>query len=110
MSGTINQPNGISSNLNRQSCVRVLRKSKLPVILKAEAEKFIERNTLQDCGRVPPNCLKAFMVRTAQKMGLRRIIPYVKSMFKSTIGYEGYYLDGGKLFRVDLSDDFRNLA
>lgn len=110
MSGTINNPNEIMSNLNRQSCVRIVRKSKLPIILKAEAEKFIERNMLQDCGRVPPNCLKAFMVRTAQKMGLQRIIPYVKSMFKSRIGYDGYYLDGGKLFRVDLSDDFRNLA
>jgi hypothetical protein len=110
MSGTINNPNEISNNLNRQSCVRVLRKSKLPVILKVEAEKFIERNVLQDCGRVPPNCLKAFMVRTAQKMGLQRIIPYVKNMFKSRIGYDGYYLDNGKLFRVDLSDDFRNFA
>lgn len=110
MSGTINNPNEIQNNLNRQSCVRVLRKSKLPVILKAEAEKFIERNVLQDCGRVPPNCLKAFMIRTAQKMGLQRIIPYVKNMFKSTIGYDGYYLDSGKLFRVDLSDDFRNFA
>lgn len=110
MRGTINNPNEILRNRDRQSCVRVLRKSKLPVILKVEAEKFIERNTLQDCGMVPPNCLKAFMVRTAQKMGLQRIIPYVKNMFKSRVGYDGYYLDGGKLFRVDLSDDFRNLA
>lgn len=110
MSDTINSPNEILNNLNRQSCVRVLRQSRLPVILKVEAEKFIERNTLQDCGRVPPNCLKAFMVKTAQKMGLQRIIPYVKSMFKAKIGYEGYYLDGGKLFRVDLSDDVRDLA
>lgn len=110
MSGTIKTPNEILNNLNRQSCVRVLRQSGLPVILKVEAEKFIERNVLQDCGRVPPNCLKAFMIKTAQKMGLHRIIPYVKGMFKSKIGYDGYYLDGGKLFRVDLSDNFRDFA
>lgn len=110
MSDTINNPNEILSNLNRQSCVRVLRQSRLPVILKVEAEKFIERNTLQDCGRVPPNCLKAFMIKTAQKMGLQRIIPYVKNMFKSKVGYDGYFLDRGKLFRVDLSDDVRNFA
>ena len=110
MSDTISNPNEILSNRDRQSCVRVLRQSKLPVILKVEAERFIERNTLQDCGRVPPNCLKAFMIKTAQKMGLHRIIPYVKSMFKSKVGYDGYYLDGGKLFRVDLSDDIGNFA
>ncbi|MBM3232468.1 hypothetical protein FJZ21_03790 [Candidatus Pacearchaeota archaeon] len=110
MSDTINSPNEIASNLNRQSCVRALHQSRLPVILKVEAEKFIERNTLQDCGRIPPNCLKAFMIKTAQKMGLQRIIPYVKNMFKSRIGYNGYYLDCGKLFRVDLSDDIRNLT
>ncbi len=109
MSGTINNPHELN-NLDRQSCVRVLRQSRLPVILKVEAERFIERNILQDCGRVPPNCLKAFMIKTAQKMGLQRIIPYVKNMFKSKIGYDGYYLDGGKLFRVDLSDDIGNFA
>ena len=111
MSGTINKPNDeILRSLNRQSCVRILRKSNLPIILKAEAEKFIERNVLEDCGRVPPNCLKAFIVKTAQKMGLAGIIPYVKKMFKAKVGYDGYYLDRGKLFRVDLADNSRNFA
>lgn len=111
MSGTINKPtNEILSKVNRQSCVRTLRSSNLPILLKAEAEKFIERNILPDCGRVPPNCLKAFMVRTAQRMGLSRIVPYVKNMFKSKVGYDGYYLDRGKLFRVDLSNNIEDFA
>jgi hypothetical protein len=106
MSGTINKSNnGIIPKNSRQSCVRIVRKSSLPLLLKAETEKFIERNTLPDCGMVPPNCLKAFMINTAQKMGLNRIIPYVKTMFKAKIGYEGYYLDRGQLFRVDLVDN-----
>lgn len=107
MSGTINKPANaiLRDEVNRQSCVRVMRESDLPVILKAETEMFIERNTLPDCGRVPPNCLKAFMIKTAQRMGLNRIIPYVKSLFRARVGYEGYYLDNGKLFRVNLPDD-----
>lgn len=111
MSGTINQPaNEILNNLNRQSCVRTIRQSNLPVILKAEAEKFMQRNALADCGRVPPNCLKAFMVNTAKRMGLIRIIPYVMSLFRAKIGYDGYYLDNGKLFRVDLSNNCGEFA
>ncbi|MEK6908694.1 MAG: hypothetical protein AABX23_01435 [Nanoarchaeota archaeon] len=112
MSDNINNSNEIllKNNLSRQSCVRVVRKSNLPLILKAEAEKFIERNILQDCGMVPPNCLKAFMLKTAQKMGLQKIVPYVKDLFRSKIGYDGYYLDGGKLFRVDLVDNSRDFT
>jgi hypothetical protein len=106
MSGTINKSrNGNLINLtSSQSCVRVIRKSNLPVILKAETEKFIERNLIPECGRVSPNCLKAFMIKTAQKMGLNRVIPYLSNMFKSNIGYRGYFLDQGKLFRVELSN------
>jgi len=106
MSGTINQTgNSPMGEINRQSCVRIFRQAELPVILKAEVERFIERNTLPDCGRVPPNCLKAFMINTAQRMGLNKIIPYVKNLFKAKVGYEGYYLDRGELFRVNLSDN-----
>ncbi|MEK6793053.1 MAG: hypothetical protein AABX96_02140 [Nanoarchaeota archaeon] len=109
MSDTINQQyNEIPTrDLNRQSCVRLIRRAELPVILRAETEQFISRNVLSDCGRVPPNCLKAFMIGTAQRMGLNNIIPSLKSLFKSEVGYQGYYLDGGKLFHVELSDDYR---
>ncbi len=112
MSDTINKlHNEIPmQGLNRQSCVRLIRKAELPVILRAETEQFISRNVLPDCGRVPPNCLKAFMIRTAQRMGLKNIIPHVKSLFKAKVGYDGYYLDGGKLFHVDLSQDSSKLA
>ena len=108
MSRTINKSgneNEYADKLNRQGCVRRIRQASLPLLLRAEAEKFIERNTLPDCRRVPPNCLKAFMIQTAQRMGLHRIIPYVKNLFKAKVGYEGYYLDSGELFRVDLSDN-----
>lgn len=107
MSGTIKQLNNENPmrGLNSQSCVRIIRKAELPVILRAETEQFISRNVLPDCGRVAPNCLKAFMIKTAQKMGLENLIPNLKSLFKSKVGYEGYYLDGGKLFHVDLSDN-----
>ncbi len=109
MSDTINQPSNEyqKAKLNKQRCVRLIRKSSIPVILRAQTEQFISRNVLPDCGRVPPNCLKAFMIKTAQKMGLKNLIPNIKSLFKSKIGYNGYFLDGGKLFRVELSDDFR---
>ena len=90
--------------LNMQSCVIAVRKANLPVTLKIETEHFIERNIIPDCGRVAPNCLKAFMIKTAQKMRLNRIIPKVKALFRSKVGYDGYFLDAGKLCHVD----FRN--
>ena len=107
MSGTIQLPSNeiLRNYLSRQACVIAIRKAELPPILKAETEQFIQRNVLPDCGRVPPNCLKAFMIKTAQRMGLARIVPYVKSLFKSKIGYEGYFLDGGKLLRIEPGDD-----
>ena len=106
MSGTINKSANsiLRGSLNRQRCVQIIKKSDLPIILKFETSKFISRNILPDCGLVPPNCLKAFMIKTAQKMGLQNLVPYVKGLFKSKIGYDGYFLDRGKLCRVELSD------
>ena len=111
MSGTINiSQYELIKNVDRQACVVAVRKAELPPILKAEAEQFIERNVLPDCGRVPPNCFKAFIIWTAKRMGLTKLIPYVKRLFKSRVGYEGYYLDRGELFRVDLSDNSGDFA
>ncbi len=87
--------------IDRQACVIAVRKADLPKIVKAEAERFIQRNVLKDCGRVPPNCLKAFLIKTINKMSLDNMIPYVQKLFKSDIGYNGYYLDAGNLCRVD---------
>lgn len=84
-----------------------VRSSDLPVLVKAQAEQFIERNILIDCGRVPPNCLKAFLVSTVKRMGLHHMIPYVKGLFRSEVGYEGYYLDAGNLYHVDTLDNRR---
>ena len=103
MSGTIQIPQYEIQRryIDRQACVLAIRKADLPILVKAEAEQFIQRNILQDCGRVPPNCLKAFLVKTIRKMGMEKMIPYVKNIFKSKIGYKGYYLDAGNLCRVD---------
>ena len=111
MSGTIQiQANEILRKyIDRQACVLAVRRAELPPILKAEVEQFIERNVLPDCGRVPPNCLKAFMVKTAQRMGLTKLVPYVKNLFKADIGFKGYYLDHGKLFHIDALNNPRQL-
>lgn len=103
MSGTIQIPQYevLKKYADRQACVIALRRADLPIIVKSEAEQFIQRNILQDCGRVPPNCLKAFLVKTIKKMGMENIIPYAKNLFKSKVGYNGYYLDAGNLYRVD---------
>ena len=104
MSGTIQRSEAYAHQrryLERQACVLAVRKADLPPILKAEAEQFIRRNVLPDCGRVPPNCLKAFMIKTVQRMGLVDIIPYVKDLFKAEVGFRGYYLDNGKLFTIN---------
>ncbi len=109
MSDTIQlSANGITrKHVDSQSCVIAFRKAELPIVFNAEVEQFIERNVLLDCGRVPPNCLKAFMIGTAQRMGLTKLVPYIKNLFKSDVGFKGYFLDGGKLFRVNSLNDSR---
>ena len=103
MSHTINIPKYeiLRKYIDGQACVVAIRKAELPLILKAEAEQFIQRNILEDCGRVAPNCLKAFLINTIKKMSLDNMIPYVQKLFKSDIGYKGYYLDAGNLYRVN---------
>ncbi len=93
-------------HLNRQSCVIAFRKSNLPIILKSEGEQFINRNILSDCGRISPNCLKAFLISTAKKMCVIKLIPHIKNLFKSEIGYKGYYLDAGNLRHINMLNDF----
>ena len=86
---------------DRQACVRAVRGSTLPTELKREAEKFISRNTLPDCGRIAPNCFKAHLLNTASSLNLRKSqIEKIKNLFRSKIGFQGYYLDNGKLRRV----------
>jgi hypothetical protein len=94
------------SYLAKQPCVIAVRKADLPPIMKAEAELFIHRNILPDCGRVPPNCFKAFLIKTAQRMGLRNIVPSIHHLFRANVGFNGYYLDGGQLKRIDATDNF----
>lgn len=112
MSGTIQQLaryEPLRKNVDRQACVIAIRRAELPPIFKAEVEQFIDRNVLPDCGRVAPNCLKAFMVKTAHRMGLTKVIPYVKKLFRSDIGFKGYFLDSGKLFHINTFNDSRQL-
>ena len=86
-------------SLDNQPCVKAFRNSKFPKEYKKEIEMFISRNVLPDCGRVPPNCLKAHMIKTAKEFHLNKI-PQIKKLFRSRIGFKGYYLDAGKLRRV----------
>ncbi len=106
MSDTIHLQSERINLLNRQSCVKAFRSANLPIILKSEGEQFINRNILSDCGRVPPNCLKAFLISTAKKMCIIKLIPRIKTLFKSEIGYRGYYLDAGNLRHIDMLNDF----
>lgn len=95
---------GASFYVERQPCVIAVRKAKLLPELKTEVEGFIKRNVLLDCGRVPPRCLKAHIVKTAKKIGLsEKRIYFLKKLFRARIGWNGYYLDAGKLRRVDIS-------
>lgn len=88
-------------SLERQACVRAIRRANISSELKKEADAFILRNTLPDCGLVPPNCLKAHLINSAKKLGYHSSkIKMLKQLFKSKIGYEGYYLDAGKLKKV----------
>ena len=87
--------------LDEQPCVRAIRRADMPLKLQAELEAFIQRNLLTDCWRVPPNDLKAHMVKTAKKIGLgERIINRLKKLFPAKIGFNGYYLDDGELKKV----------
>ena len=92
---------GGTFSINSQSCVIAIRESNLPSELKEEMRLFAQRNTLPDCGRVPPNCFKAHLIKTAKKIGINRNkIDFLKRLIKGKIGYKGYYLDKGKLKRV----------
>jgi hypothetical protein len=87
--------------LRKQACVQAIFKSSLPYEIKSEMRKFISRNTLHDCQRVPPNCLKAHLIKTAKSKHLPESrINKLKKLFKSKIGFKGYYLDKGKLKKV----------
>ena len=88
-------------SLDEQPCVRAIRRADIPFELQAELEAFIQRNILADCWRVPPNDLKAHMVKTAKSIGLgKKIINHLKKLFTARIGFKGYYLDDGELKRV----------
>lgn len=100
LSNTYGTTSGTLS-INSQSCVIAIRESNLPTELKKEMRLFAQRNMLSDCGRVPPNCFKAHLVKTAKKLGIKREkIDFLKRLVKGKIGYKGYYLDRGKLKRV----------
>ena len=94
--------NAAPHSLETQECVIAVKKAKMPSNLKKELYAFINRNILPDCGRVPPNCLKAHMIKTAQNIHLpNNEILRLKDLFEADIGYNGWYLDAGRLKRVE---------
>lgn len=86
---------------SEQPCVKSILNSELPAKIKVEMNKFISRNIIKECGRVAPNCLKAHLIKTAKAHGFpEEKINSLKKLFKSKVGFNGYYLDAGKLKRV----------
>ena len=91
----------LPKNVLGQPCVQALKNSPLPLGLKLEGFNFIKRNILEDCNIVPPRCLKAHLVKKAQNLGFgEKEMKSVKSLFRAKIGFQGYYLDNGKLKKV----------
>lgn len=85
----------------KQACVKATFNNSLSLKLRKEAYKFISRNIIPDCQRVAPNCLKAHLIKTATKLKLsKNKLDNIKNLFKSKIGYKGYYLDSGKLKHI----------
>ena len=81
-----------------QACVRAIYKAKISKAIEKEAGRFISRNILPDCGKVPSCCLKAHIIRIAKKLGISRDkISSIKNIFKSELEHDNYYLDAGKL-------------
>ncbi|MDP4039676.1 MAG: hypothetical protein Q8P57_03800 [Candidatus Pacearchaeota archaeon] len=92
---------GLPDSVKSQACVQAIFKSDIPAEIKKEMHFFILRNTLQDCGKVPPNCLKAHLIKTAKTTGVSpKKISSLRNLFKAKVGYKGYYLDNGKLKKV----------
>jgi len=78
-----------------QSCVKALYNSNLPLKFKNEGFKFVKRNLISDCNKVAPSCFKAHLLKTAEKFKINS--DKVNNLFKSKIGFNGYYLDNEKL-------------
>lgn len=92
----------IPQTAKSQACVRALQKYNLSSEIRKEMEKFISRNILPDCGKVPPNCLKAHLINTAKRFGISHTqLSKLKNSFKAKVGFKGYYLDNGKLMKVN---------
>lgn len=91
----------LPKNIAGQACVRAILSSNLPGNIKEEMKKFILRNIIPDCQRVSPHCLKAHLINTSISMGLSdKEVEKTKNLFRARVGYEGYYLDAGKLKKV----------
>ena len=82
----------------RQACVRAIFRARFSREIEKEAEKFISRNILADCGKVPSCCLKYHLIRIAKKFRISKSkIASIKNIFKSELGHNNYYLDAGEL-------------
>jgi hypothetical protein len=87
--------------LENQTCIRAIKKSDLSYDFKKDLLKFAKRNIIPECGRVSPNCLKAYMIKKAKLKHFRSTrLEKLKNLFRSKIGYKGYFLDAGKLNHI----------
>ena len=84
-----------------QACVRAIYSARLSRQIEKEAEKFISRNILPDCGKVPSCCLKSHIIRAARKFRISRSkLSLIKNIFKLELEHDKYYLDAGRLKRI----------
>ncbi len=85
--------------LPNQPCIRAVLG--LPTKLRDAGLRFIRRNKVTEQGHVSPHCLKAHLITKAYEFHVsERQIRQLKTLFKSRVGYQGYYLDAGKLRKV----------
>jgi len=82
----------------------------IPDDLIAEMESYTSRNSFKKIFReialdMPhgccPRCLKAHMIKTAEKIGLQsESIRFLSYFTKGEAGHYGYYLDGNELIKI----------
>ncbi len=72
----------------------------LPPFLKAERDKFIERNRISE-ENYCPWCLKAYLIEKALEKGMEKwAISIIKQFLPGRKGHGGYYLDEGKVRKI----------
>ena len=82
ISNSTRRPDGGKNLLESQPCIKAIKKANFHPKLRKEINAFIQRNVLSDCGRVPPNCQKAHMIKTDKKINMpEKKVKNLKKLF-----------------------------